>query len=221
MKHLSEIEIVDALDGVLSAPKRVHLDSCDRCRAEVARIEALAALAQSADVPDPSPLFWDHFSVRVRNGIREAEAADAASAAASARPASAEATARQASRWRWLGGASPRWVGAAAMLTILLVAGLWFAAVPGTSRQQHSPTSSGVVAEVPAEQADPDADQAWALVRSVADDLELDDASWDGGGATTLSVRPGSVERAMIALSTDERRELVRLLEAETRQPGA
>jgi hypothetical protein len=107
------------------------------------------------------------------------------------------------------------------MLTIMLVAGLWFATGPGTSRQQDSSAPGSVLAELPAEQADPDGDQAWALVRSVADDLELDDASWEGGGATTLSVRPGSVERAMIALSNDERRELVRLLEAETRQPGA
>jgi hypothetical protein len=62
---------------------------------------------------------------------------------------------------------------------------------------------------------DPDTDEAWALVRTVADDL-----SWDDAAAEGVGVRPGSAERAMMTLTVDERSELVRLLQAETKQPG-
>ena len=39
---------------------------------------------------------------------------------------------------------------------------------------------------------DPETDEAWSLVRTVADDVTWDDAAADGFG-----VRPGSVEHAM------------------------
>ncbi len=63
---------------------------------------------------------------------------------------------------------------------------------------------------------DPETDEAWALVRTVADDLPWDDATEEG-----LGVRPDSAERALATLTRDERSELARLLEAATKQPGA
>ncbi len=64
--------------------------------------------------------------------------------------------------------------------------------------------------------ADPETDEAWALVRTVADDVAWDDAAAEG-----LGVRPGSPSARMATLTGEERSELVRLLEAETKQPGA
>ncbi len=73
---------------------------------------------------------------------------------------------------------------------------------------------------------DPDLDEAWALVRTVADDVARDtpasdEIAWDEVATEGFGVRPGAVEHAMVALTGDERSELLRLLQAETKQPGA
>ena len=72
---------------------------------------------------------------------------------------------------------------------------------------------------------DPDLDEAWALVRTVADDVARDtpasdEIAWDEVATEGFGVRPGAVEHAMVALTGDERSELLRLLQAETKQPG-
>jgi hypothetical protein len=63
---------------------------------------------------------------------------------------------------------------------------------------------------------DTDADPAWAVVRTVADDVQWNDAVVSG-----IDAQPGTTERAMQSLSAAERSELVRLLLAETKRPGA
>ena len=65
-EHLRPEHFVEALDGVLTASARVHLDACDTCRAELASLRAVVLETQQVDPPAPSPLFWDHFSSRVR-----------------------------------------------------------------------------------------------------------------------------------------------------------
>jgi hypothetical protein len=65
-QHLSPREFVDALDGTLATDRLDHLEACDVCRREVPDLGALVADARGArEVPEPSPLFWDHFSRRV------------------------------------------------------------------------------------------------------------------------------------------------------------
>jgi hypothetical protein len=61
-----------------------------------------------------------------------------------------------------------------------------------------------------------DEDAAWALVRSLADDLHYDDAL-----AAGVQPAPGSVERAATELPEAERAELVRLLRNEMKRIGA
>ena len=61
--------------------------------------------------------------------------------------------------------------------------------------------------------SDPDSDQAWAHVRAVAYDSTWDDDDAESG----FAVRPGTAESARADLTYAERRELVRLLEAEIR----
>lgn len=69
--HLSPDECLSALDHTLADGRRAHLDSCERCRAQVADMNGLwAALQEAADVPEPSPLFWDHLSDRVGTAVR-------------------------------------------------------------------------------------------------------------------------------------------------------
>jgi len=106
----------------------------------------------------------------------------------------------------------------------LLVAGVWEATAPkATSRAPRG--ASAVIAEASPDAAgfdslDPAADAAddaaWDLVRTVADDV-----SWDDGAVDGMGMRPGSAERAVGMLTTAERTELARLLEAELKQPGA
>ena len=67
-------EVIDAVDGVLSAPRLTHLDSCTTCRGLVDETRAALDAARAAGVPEPSPFFWTTVNARVREAIREAPA---------------------------------------------------------------------------------------------------------------------------------------------------
>ena len=65
--HLSPNDLLAAVDGSLDLSKAAHLSSCPTCEASVTELRALVAGLKTDGVPEPSPLFWDHFSERVRN----------------------------------------------------------------------------------------------------------------------------------------------------------
>jgi hypothetical protein len=69
MTHLRPDEMIDAVDGTLDPALQVHLTRCALCEEEVARLRAALGDAKAVAVPEPSPLFWDHFSTRVRAAI--------------------------------------------------------------------------------------------------------------------------------------------------------
>jgi hypothetical protein len=203
MKHLSESEIVDLLDGTLAPARMAHLDACDACRTTADGLRAVLERSADVSIPEPSPLFWEHFSARVQQDVRREEAVEA-------------------SGWfGWAEGPTVKWAMAAGLLTVLLVSGVWVslwrtnATVPG--RIPPVTTVAGAVEPaVDGFDSDPDTDAAWALVRAVADDMAWDDATEEG-----LGVRPDSAERALATLTQDERSELARLIESATKQPGA
>jgi hypothetical protein len=66
MAHLTSAEFVDLAEGVRDAASAPHLTECERCRRQLADARAMLAAATSSGVPEPSPLFWDHLSARVR-----------------------------------------------------------------------------------------------------------------------------------------------------------
>src|SRR5262245_60410455 len=70
MRHLDEAALVDAAESTHSEYV-AHLAECDRCRAQIEELRALIRVAEDAPVPEPSPLFWDHLSARVREAISE------------------------------------------------------------------------------------------------------------------------------------------------------
>src|SRR5688572_3386542 len=78
MPHLSPEELIDVAEGATPRVAFPHLASCVACDRQVADLQAAMAAAVDADVPEPSPLFWEHLSARVR----EAVAAEAAGRAA-------------------------------------------------------------------------------------------------------------------------------------------
>ena len=69
MTHLAPDEFVDAADGVLSAARLQHVDACGLCRCELETVVDMLRAGAAGPVPEPSPLFWDHFSARVRKAI--------------------------------------------------------------------------------------------------------------------------------------------------------
>ena len=58
-------------------------------------------------------------------------------------------------------------------------------------------------------------DEAWGLVRTVADEVP-----WDATQAAGIAPRPGSAERMALEMSAREQSELARLLETELKRPG-
>jgi hypothetical protein len=67
--HLGEAALIDLLDGVADAPARAHAASCLHCRGRLEQATAGLDLAREADVPEPSPLFWESFRHQVGRRI--------------------------------------------------------------------------------------------------------------------------------------------------------
>jgi hypothetical protein len=70
MSHLTSDEMIDAVEGTLAPSRRRHLAECADCAREVESLAAVLKEAQAVDMPEPSPLFWDHFSARVRTAVQ-------------------------------------------------------------------------------------------------------------------------------------------------------
>jgi len=96
--HVGEEQWIDVVDGVADPQVRRHLEACAECRATADAMRASVALVREADVPEPSPLYWETFRARVGEAIAEEKAPP--------------------SRWRLV----PRWAIAAASLAVLSTA---------------------------------------------------------------------------------------------------
>jgi hypothetical protein len=75
--HLSPDDQLAALDGTLSADRMAHASDCATCQDTLTRTRAVVAALRKDDVPEPSPLFWDHFSARVRSATAAEPIVDA------------------------------------------------------------------------------------------------------------------------------------------------
>lgn len=63
--HLSDESLMDALEGAESGLAAQHLSSCPECAARVGRAREGLALTRAAEVPEPSPLYWESFPRQV------------------------------------------------------------------------------------------------------------------------------------------------------------
>lgn len=210
MRHLSPEEFVDALDGAGGAWVREHVASCAACREQLRELNALAREAEVADVPEPSPLFWDHFSARVRTAVA-AEAAGLSSG--SSRASMAEYVRALGGSWRVF---VP--VAAVAVLAIALFVRLPFSTErAGSYSATGSPAAaapveagnSAATAAVPAATPDVAAlaeDESLAFVADLASGL-------DWNVAAEIGLTPSSgVDTTVFDLDDAERTELQRLL---------
>jgi len=196
MTHLSDSEFVDFAEGALDAGRAAHLDTCPACREQGETVRAALRSATSVTMPEPSPLFWDHLSARIREGV---------------------AIEPQVRRVWWRPGLIAA-LGCAA--AILVAVGISIRerpdprVVPQIAKSEPAvPASPATIVEQPADA--PATDAAWALLRDAASDIQFDDATEAG-----LNVRPGAVDSAVLDLTPAERDALGRLLQDAIRSRG-
>jgi hypothetical protein len=68
--HIPEQKLLDVLEGT-GAADRAHVDGCAQCRTRVAEAQAGLALAVGAEVPEPSPLYWESLRRQVSRRVDE------------------------------------------------------------------------------------------------------------------------------------------------------
>ena len=190
-RHLEEHELVDFLDDALPPGRRTHLEQCEACRDRAESLAHILARAADAEIPEPPPEFWDRFSTRIREAVAK----------------EAPEPALPTTWFRWAGLAS------AAVLVLALVLSQPGGRAPRPSDLaplQNGSTSAPTSAGMTDAGIDLETDEAWALVRSAADGLRLEDVH-----AAGIDAGPGSANRAAASLSDSERLELAQLLDDE------
>jgi hypothetical protein len=192
MTHLTRNEVVDYVEGTLAGRRAAHAAACAECSRLATELRALLREARQVAAPDPSPLFWDHLSRRVRDAV------------------AAEPPAPR----RWFASPSPRWVVAAAPLAVALVVAAGVLQVWRTAPRGDSPADATAVVSAPDVAEPVESDLEWELVMTMTGDV-----AWEDVDAAGLDVRPGAAERAAQQLTADERDELARLLRMELEQP--
>jgi hypothetical protein len=162
------------------------------CRAQIDHLRAALASGIEANVPEPSPLFWDHFAQRVQ---------DAAGAGATRRG------------W-WAALTSVRALTAAgAIAAIVLIAVL----SRDTGGRAGVPAEGGdVVAVDPL--LEPNSawmDEGWAAVRAAAEK-----GPWGDAQEAVLAAQPDAADRAIEKLTDAERARLLALLAEDLKKSG-
>jgi hypothetical protein len=69
--HASEENVVELACGEGSAEDRAHASACEACAGRVREAEEALALLRQADVPEPSPLYWESLRSGVKRRIAE------------------------------------------------------------------------------------------------------------------------------------------------------
>lgn len=162
--HLSPEDFVAALERTPDGPAAAHLESCITCRDALASLRASWHEVADAEVPEPSPLFWDHFAARVRGATGDLTPV--------------------VSPW-----STPRliWMAGTAAAVLVLIAGLVWRVTPDVDSTVADRTPAGITREanvgfddvadmfeaMPAEEADafaPPGAATWAMVDDLTDE---------------------------------------------------
>jgi hypothetical protein len=188
--HLTPDEQIDSLEGTLGPDGAAHLDVCGTCRDAVAGLRETFDAARRVDLPEPSPLFWQHQAARISALVVD------------------EPMQRPRSAWMYAA-----WAGSAAAV---VAAGLMFlrtASTPvpssvavGLQARDASPALSE-----PASRDDSD-ERAWSVVEDLGGEIDGDLA------AAALTPATGAADRALEELDTEEQAELVRVLQRELKR---
>lgn len=194
MTHLSRDRLLDAAEGRRVADIDLHLQACARCRVEVDQLAATLSRVRDVDVPEPSPLFWEHLSARVHEAVA----------------LEPRETQRAAQRWRGVRKAAP--ASLACVLAIVVLVAVVFDSRARRHRDAGLPfhAQSAIDADLPAQSFELTAGDGWELVVDAAS-AEPGADLWDVVGVGA-GEEPGAVDLAIAELSPDEYRELVKLL---------
>jgi hypothetical protein len=193
--HLSAPEFVDAIEGGLTADRQRHLDVCAACQTEVETLRTIVVdLDSDADLPEPSPLFWEHFQSRVNAAVREEAMV----------PSRAE-------WWRTLPGAGAMrtWLTAGATVAALVMVTAMYLRAPVDAGRPVDAGAALAETVVPDEAALVLGGAEWEFVSGMLETLQEDDMR------RVLTPSRNAVDAAMGNLSESERKTFLRLLQAE------
>jgi hypothetical protein len=181
--HLTPEELLDLAEESRPLSSAPHLAVCEACRQQLSELRDVMATFD-ADVPEPSPLFWELFSARVHEAV-----------AADARPTRS-----------WFGVGRWSWTFAAAMsaAVVVIAAALTVRTPPVVT---HLPPAvaeapGGEVGSAPAVD-----DPSFSLLGDLAGSLD-----WEGAAEAGISMEVGTADSAVRELNGAERMELQRLL---------
>jgi hypothetical protein len=182
MTHLSPDQLVDALEGqaTLRESAAEHLATCEHCQAELAAMAETLGEARTWAMPEPSPLFWEHLSRRVRAATSE-EALPLA-------PSWSDVWSRT---WRPLAAV----VATAGALALMFVLRSAHVSAPGTSAGVAT-TAAVESAAVTTPGADEASDEALNVMAVLAQDLRTEEVqqiarpSADATGAAIEDLTP-------------------------------
>ena len=202
--HLSADQLVDLAEGTQPESAAPHLASCAVCRRQLADMREMMSVAADVEMPEPSPLFWDHLAARVGEAV----------------------AAERAPRRSWIGAMPWRLVAPVASAAALVLLAL----VVSSSR---GPATGGrATIGPPPASSSPLAPDAGARTDLLSDSTGTEDASLTLVAALTADMDPeradeaglagrGSAEHAVTHLNDGELRELRRLLTEALARPGA
>jgi hypothetical protein len=191
--HLRADTLVDIAEGTRAETAEPHLQRCEACRRQIAELRAMMTAATGIDMPEPSPLFWEHLSERVRRDV------------------AAEAAPRRFLDAPWL-GASTAWRGAATVATVAIVAVL----LGRMSREGRNVPPTSTASSAASDDAlaiaaqDTSDDASLALVADLAAQMDA-----EGAVESALTDHLGGLDEMVVTLTAGERGELRRLLKDE------
>lgn len=71
--HLPEDALLGVMEGLGAPEARAHVSSCLHCQARVEQAAAGLGLAREAEIPEPSPLYWESFRRQVGRRIQDGD----------------------------------------------------------------------------------------------------------------------------------------------------
>lgn len=146
--HLTPEQFVDALDRPLPADREAHLAVCPSCADELAEMRrVMVDVGVAGDVPEPSPLYWEHLSARVREAV--------------------DAVPEPQPWWR------ARWRPVLAFAGVLGVVVIAAVLRPGPVAPTAAPANVDATATI---SASAESDAMWDMISTLASDVPVDQA---------------------------------------------
>ena len=67
--HLSKVRLMEVVEGIGTPDAEAHVSACATCQEQAAAARAALRVAHEAEIPEPSPLYWEAFRAQVGRRI--------------------------------------------------------------------------------------------------------------------------------------------------------